>query len=111
MSLKFQNKTNVPLVLAIGYWDYRCSSKRRKEGWWTLAPGETATVWIGNATNKYFYFYAEDTLNKGHRWHGNFPTDLPDEPFSRCMHEPGGKRYHMDRFQATAENYTMELTF
>lgn len=95
--VKIKNTTSQPVTVAIAFdsvsstfcgWYDSCPDTRgslgyRVEGWWTIAPGATATVSGNNWGNALWQIYAYDQY--GHAWQGGGGIlDVATTAFSKC---------------------------
>lgn len=67
--LNFCNSTPLTVQTALGE---PVEGKWLSEGWWSLKPGECATVLAGNLKNRYYYAFAETPGSKW-KWTGDTP--------------------------------------
>ncbi len=90
MALNFQNLYKITVFIAFVYGDTACSPNHfRKQGWWTVAPGQTLTVWNVDLrrVNRHAAFYAEEFKDSGGAtWSGtgNNLYRIRDVAFNQC---------------------------
>src|SRR3954451_25020422 len=92
MGLQFQNQYHGKLYIALVYGDASCGSKFRKQGWWSLDPFQTRTLWDVNlqTVNRFASFYAEEFKDGGGatcNGTGNQWYQIPGVGFSQCYED------------------------
>ena len=68
MPLEFQNHYHNKIWIALVYGDNGCGPTRfRKQGWWSVEPGQTRNIWNVNLqrVNRYASFYAQEFKDSG----------------------------------------------
>jgi len=95
MPLLFQNQYHSQIWIAFLYGDTACSSKFRKQGWWSVDPGQTRSIWNADlrTVNRFACFYAEEFKDGGGAtWSGtgNRWFAIPDVAFNQCYEDNTG---------------------
>lgn len=75
------NGTTSDIRLAFGY---RENEVWTSTGWWSIAPGNCATVFQGDLPDRYYYYYAEQVSGNA-TWTGESDRDVfcaTDGPFT-----------------------------
>lgn len=75
------NETKDDITLAFGYHQ---DGEWSSTGWWNVEPGNCATVYEANLTERYYYYYAEQ-VNGNLVWEGDSDKDMfcaMDEAFT-----------------------------
>lgn len=97
MALKFQNVYRNTIWVALLWGDNGCgpTHKFRKQGWWSVNPGQTSILWNVNlqTVNRYAAFYAQEFRNSGGAtWdgQGNGWYRIRDDAFNQCYDDDTG---------------------
>jgi uncharacterized membrane protein len=90
MVLRFKNKTNEKVWVAISFYRIQClldhpmnQNPWKTRGWYHLLPTQTKTVYGGDLedVNRYWYFFAESATLI---WDGPYLTRVFREAFNIC---------------------------
>jgi uncharacterized membrane protein len=95
MALLFENQYHGQLWVALVYGNTGCGSKFRKQGWWSVNPGQTRNIWPVDlrTVNRFASFYAEEFKGGGGAtWTGtgNKFYLIRDVEFSQCYEDNTG---------------------
>ena len=95
MGLEFQNQYHNTIWIALVYGDKACGSKFKKQGWWSVDPGQTRNIWDVNLqrVNRFASFYAQEFKGGGGAtWNGtgNRWFLIRDVAFNQCYEDNTG---------------------
>jgi|SRR5689334_22919349 uncharacterized membrane protein len=110
MALNFCNQTSTRVWVAIMFHDDDACDEWRREGWWSLNPGECKGVLgLGLFHNEYYYYYAEG--DDGRVWEGPYgDVCVSDESFDDCLEYCSTNDYQVGMRQIDIDGVVVDHT-